>query len=936
MQLQPGSTSAQCGDGRKIGVDDGADSQVRTRKRGFIMADEAQISSGQVLTFGPFRLRPVQRLLQEGERPVRLGSRALDILFALVERAGELVGKNELIARVWPDTEVEEATLRVHVAALRKVLGDGKGDVRYVQNVTGRGYIFVAPVTRLNEERPTLAIHAAAAERRQNLPAPLKRMIGRSELVGVLVARLLRRRFVTIVGPGGIGKTTVALATAGKLSASYGHSACFVDLASIVDPLRLPIAVASALGVGILSDNPVTELLAFLGDKHLTIVLDNCEHVIEAAATLAEKALKAAPGVNILATSREPLRCEGEWVHRLPPLEMPPPSTALTAVEALAYPAIQLFTERAMANSDSFELHDADVSIVAGICRRLDGIPLAIELAAVRVDLFGLRELATRLENCLQLLTHGRRTALPRHQTLRATLDWSYDLLSEAEQVILRRIAIFPTSFDLASAIAVAADDDISAPYMFDGITNLTAKSLVVADVTSEPVLFRLLDTTRAYALEKLEASNESARISRRHAELCFTDWDAAEAQALGTAAWLATYGRKINDGRVALDWCFSPDGDASIGVKLTAATAPVWFLFFRMDENRKRLERALQALAAAPTSNAALEMRLNAALGFALASSGDYSSAVDFSERARLNCIDSGDAGAMMTHRLMALTHHFAGNQATAFHYAERTLSHPSVVSSIGNVCRIDNRIAAQAILCRVLWVQGLPDQAIRAAEDSIAAALSANHALSICFALFCACAVAVWAGDAAAADRFVAMLRDHSARHSLAYWQFWGRCFETALELRQRDAMKKVGDCPELLRDPLLGPLHLDLLGTLSEQLVGAEAIARAETGGAGWCTAEILRAKGERILKESASDAAFSAETLFLQSLNMGHQQGALSWELRTTTSFARLRRDQGRIREARDMLAPIYARFIEGFGTADLVTAKTLLEELAALM
>jgi DNA-binding winged helix-turn-helix (wHTH) protein len=421
------------------------------------MADAAEILEGQVLTFGPFRLHLPERVLREGERPIRLGSRSLEILLVLVERAGELVGKDEIVTRVWANMEAQEATLRVHLSALRRALGHGQNGAYYVENVNGRGYRFVAHVTRLKHDSPARAVPVAAAERRHSLPAPLTRMIGRSDIVDALAIRLPQQRFVTVAGPGGMGKTTVALATADKLARCYRHGACFVDLSSITAPRLASSTLASALGLEVLSDDPVPALLALLRDTDLMIVLDNCEHVVEAVAALAEQVLKGAPGVHILATSREPLGAEGEWVHRLEPLDLPPQSATLTAAEALAYSAVGLFIERAMANLGSFALSDADASIVADLCRRLDGIPLAIELAAARLDLFGVRELATRLKDCLQLLTKGRRTAPPRHRTLRATLDWSYKLLSEPEQVILRRIAVFPGSFDLVSASAVAS-----------------------------------------------------------------------------------------------------------------------------------------------------------------------------------------------------------------------------------------------------------------------------------------------------------------------------------------------------------------------------------------------------------------------------------------------------------------------------------------------
>jgi hypothetical protein len=506
---------------------------------------------------------------------------------------------------------------------------------------------------------------------------------------------------------------------------------------------------------------------------------------------------------------------------------------------------------------------------------------------------------------------------------------------------------------------------------VFDGISNLGAKSLIIADVTGEDILFRLLDTTRAYALEKLEACDESAMIRRRHAELCCADWSAAETQAPGTADWVRAHGRKIDDIRAALGWCFSPEGDASIGVRLTAASAPLWIRFSVMDEYRRHLERALRALEADPTPNATVEMKLNAMLGHALIYtsgstrgvdsafnraleiadllgdtvvrwralwglglarlvSGDYSSAVDFSERALLDSVDCDDDAPVMSDRLLAVVHHFAGNQTSARHHVERVLNVPIRTKP---ALSSDNWVTARAILSRILWVQGLPDQALRAAHDSVEDGSSAHHALSACQALTRSCAVVLWAGDVPAANRLVAMLLDVSARHSLSYYHAWGRCFDAALELRYGDAEETLRRRHALLRDPLFTALHLETLGTLSEELVGAEAIARAETGRAGWCTAELLRAKGEIILKEGASDAAFEAEILFRRSLEMARRQGTLSWELRAATSLARLWRHQGRIQQAHDLMVSVYGRFTEGFGTADLVTAKTLLAELA---
>jgi predicted ATPase/DNA-binding winged helix-turn-helix (wHTH) protein len=937
------------------------------------MVNDGQGMRGRVLTFGPFRLLSVQRLLMEDGKPIRLGSRALDILFALVEGAGELVGRDELIARVWPGTVVEEGTLRVHINALRKALGDRQSGVRYVENVTGRGYRFVAPVARHEADEPLRAI--PATDCRRNMPAPLTRMIGRSEIVSSLATRLPRQRFMTIVGPGGIGKTTVALAVAGELSGSYADGACFVDLASLADPLLVSSTLATLLGLAILSEDPVPTLIAFLKDKQMLIVLDNCEHVVEVAAVFAEKLLRGAPGVHVLATSREPLGSEGEWVHRLSTLETPPAAATLTAAEALVFPAIQLFTERAMASSDTFELRDADVPIVADLCRRVDGMPLAIELLAARVELFGLRGLAARLDDRFRLLTNGRRTASPRHQTLWATLDWSYELLSETERLILRRIAVFAGGFDLASAVAIASDGVISAADVFDHILSLCAKSLVAADVTDETVVYRLLETTRAHALEKLRISNESAEIRQRHAVYFCTVCDGAEAQTRSNAEWLTTYGREINDVRAALDWCFSPDGDASIGTRLAAASAPVWFRLSVLDEYGRRLERALQYLKTAPSSDAALEMRLNTMFGHVLLNTGgpkiaaafnraleiasplgntaarwqalyglawerllvgEYSSAVAFSERAHVDSIELGEETTTMSHRLMGLTHHFAGNHTAARDHCERVLSHPisAIARRDDRAYRLDHRVATRATLSRILWVQGLPEQAARTARLSIEDGLSSNDAASLCFALVGACPVMLWIGNMSEAGRLVALLLDHATRLTLAKYHFWGRCFDAALAVRHGDTANNAALRNDLLGDPLCDPWYVDTLGTLSEDLVGLEAIARAQTGRSDWCAAEILRVKATVILKEGTTDAAGAAEPLFRRSLDKARQQGALSWELRTATSLARLWQAQGRIRDAHALLASVYARFTEGFETADLMAARALLDELSS--
>ena len=482
------------------------------------MAILTSVSAEFSFSFGRFRLLPGQHILLEGEKPINLGSRALDILTMLVEHAGELVSKDELTTRVWPDTFVEESSLRVHIAGLRRALGDGQAGNRYVANIPGRGYRFVAPVA-VSQKTGPIVPKIPTATPAHNLPASLIRMIGREDVTRTLSAWLLRRRFITIVGPAGIGKTTVALAVANRLLGTYGDGVYFVDLCHITDPLRITRVLALVFGLAAHSGHRTHELIAFLRDKKMLAVFDSCEHVIEGIAALAVDLLKNAPGLNILATSREPLRAEGECVRRLTPLKVPPGLGKLTATEALAFPAVQLFVERATECSDAFELTDVDAPIVVDICRKLDGMALAIELAAGRVDAFGVRELATLLNDRFRLLMRGRRTAVRRHQTLNAALDWSYEVLPECERIILRRLAVFDSYFTLESAIRVATDSKIAELDVLNALANLVAKSLVAADIGGDIVHYRLLETTRVYARGKLAESGDHELAAQRHAE---------------------------------------------------------------------------------------------------------------------------------------------------------------------------------------------------------------------------------------------------------------------------------------------------------------------------------------------------------------------------------------------------------------------------------
>ena len=581
------------------------------------------MSDGAVsrLSFGPFELLCDQRVLLRDGEALPLGGRALDLLIFLVSHPGEVVAKKELIDHAWPNAVVEEGSLRVHIAAIRKALGDGKFGNRYIANIQGRGYSFVGSVVGLGDRNGSISKKDPA------LPPRLTRMIGRELAVNTISTQLVTGRFVTIVGAGGIGKTTAAVSIGHRLLKEFGDLVYFIDLGSLRDPLLVASATGLALGLAINEPDPVPSLIAALRHRRMLLVFDSCEHVIETASVLAERIFIEAPQVHVLATSREALRVEGEQVHRLAPLEWPPAGADLTAEGASAFAAVQLFIERATANQARFAFSDADAPIVADICRKLDGIALAIELAAGRVSAYGILGVATLLDQRLGLLWRGRRTALPRHQTLAATLDWSYDLLQELEQTILRRLSVFAGTFTLEAARSVAGGNDVDDAMFISAMADLETKSLVAADTSDATTQFRLLDTTRAYASQKLVESREADRIAHRHAvhyrELLDragtkTPGSGAKLDDRATEAWLEAQDRVIDEVRAALDWAYSDRGDLTLAVDLTAAAAPVWIHHLLIDECRERIEQAIARIDEEVCRDARRDLQLFSSLAVA------------------------------------------------------------------------------------------------------------------------------------------------------------------------------------------------------------------------------------------------------------------------------------------------------------------------------
>ena len=481
-------------------------------------------SGPYAIAFGRFRFVVHSRELTANGVPVAIGNRAVEVLSVLIEARGELVTKDELLSRVWPTTTVEENNLQFQISSLRKALGP---DREFIKTVSGRGYRFVAEITfeghaafreARNDglDRDVSPVRVVARPNANNLPAPASDIVGREAHLADVGALVEANRLVALVGAGGIGKTRLAIELARRLSSTFEDGVRIAELASLSDPELVLPTVAAALGLDPASASP-ERLAGALGCRRMLLVLDNCEHLIDAAADLAEAVLHADGRLHVIATSREPLRAEGEWVYRVPPLDVPPEGSD-TLEDVLKYSATKLFIERTRAADPASQL-DARVAVAAAlICRRLDGIPLAIELAAARATALGVEGLAARVNDRLSLLTEGRRTAPARHQTLRAALDWSYELLTEAERLVMRRLAVFTGDFTVDAASRVVNVGEAAGGDVVEILSSLVAKSLVSADVGGPVSRYRLLETMRAYAVDKLTGSGEFEAVAGRHA----------------------------------------------------------------------------------------------------------------------------------------------------------------------------------------------------------------------------------------------------------------------------------------------------------------------------------------------------------------------------------------------------------------------------------
>jgi predicted ATPase/DNA-binding winged helix-turn-helix (wHTH) protein len=936
-------------------------------------AEQAGSSSANRIVFGSFELNVTERALKKADEAIPLGARAFDILIALIDRAGEVVTKNELMAKAWPDVTVEEGSLRVHLSALRKALGDGQFSNRYISNVQGHGYRFVAPVIRRAEKQDKGSGFAGSS----NLPPALGRMVGRDDAVHEIRTRLEAERLITVLGAGGIGKTTVAVAVGHAASTDFPDGVFFIDLSTLRHKEQVIGAVASAVGLDHQFADREDSLFKFLRTRKVLVIFDSCEHLIERTAELANGILRHAPDVCMLATSREALRTADESAFRLYPLDCPPEQAGLTAIEALSYPAVRLFVERVSARGNNFSLGDDEAPVVAEICRRLDGVALAIELAAGRAAIFGIRDTLVRLGSRLDLLKFGRRTANPRHQTLRATLDWSHDHLSVLERIVMRRVAIWVGGFTLEAALAVAEEQGIGQSDIVNAIGGLVEKSLIGSATDHRGISFRLLDTTRTYALEKLNASGEADCIAARHADFLTRVLESKSVDRF-------EFGGYLGNVRAALEWSFGPGGNDSAAIGLAAAAAQLFLAMSLLSECRTWMERAIDRITTDCDLRHRMEIHASLALSLMFTEGNServrdaFQSALAFAERRedsyqQLRLLSGlsmyfhrtfdaagsmklalrGEAvarktgspeDAILADSMLGAAHYMLGDQLQAQQHLERALhGAPRFRRFNATQYLFDSRTTSLFNLTRSHWLTGNLDRAALYAEMTIDEAERSDHPIALCRALIFTMSVYFWIDDLQRVDLNLSRLLTTAEKYSLAPYHAvaWGQRGRYLIRAgRMTDGMQHLRDCLEKLRvlhyEMLAPDFVADLAVCLAKQNERAEALTLLDESIAVQIKSKrplhvpaLFLARGLAFASGQVADIP-SAELCLQEAMILAEQQSGLSFQLRAGLELARIWIGRGEFQKARDLIRPVYDRFSEGFTTPDLAFAKGILE------
>lgn len=868
-----------------------------------------------VLRFLDFELDVFRRQLTFAGTPVKIGSRSLEILIVLASRPGEVVSREEILDAVWPNNVTAENSLRVNIVSLRKALSIGAPD-SLVQSVAGRGYILSAAARKEELEPPPIQL---VEKSRGNLPELHTSIIGREDFIRRCLDSK-QARVLSVVGPGGIGKTTVAVEFANKVRSKY-EAAYFVDLAALKTAASIGPTLASLLGLSVYGNDPLPGIIAAIGHNKYLFVFDNCEHVIDQTADLIENISRACPAVFIVTTSREPLGIPSEMIRRLGPLETP--GDGASPSDTLSYSAVTLFMERLEHSIEMGSVvRDEDLSRVAAIVRRLDGIPLAIEFAAARVIDLGFERLLTSLSQPLTVLRRGRRTAPPRQQTLQATLDWSYGFLTPNEQVVLQALSVFAQSFtrDGASTIcgSLLGKDDLE-----DAIWGLQLKSLLAKSESGAAL--RLLETTREYAAIKLVAGGRHLEVRAAHAHFVRERLRDAELHwdKLDTFHWMSGYGKLIHDLRSALAFC-EETANTRLMLELVAGSGVLWTQLGLMNEQFRYIEKAIHILDSSQTNDAAIETQLRSAYGaiaynvhsgagdneglrqFELAArsardlddstmilrarsgvcailttQGLYTEANDVAAALRLEV--GPDADSAVT-RIFAHNSHYLGRHDDAFRFARQSLeaNGVNIRGTLTSGANFGQKTLSLMIMAKTAYLRGEIKNSLELLEELTSGAIKVDHAISVCLALSVgACPIYFGLGDYERGRYFLEILRDISTRNSLDRWREWADGFDYALG-RPKAASSDViaslmtgGNGPRLENTIMIGGKQIEI-----------SLLDLALKGQAGWCEPELLRLKGEGLLDRGDAEG----RGLVLRGFDLAAEQSATTWQLRCANGLA----------------------------------------------
>lgn len=939
---------------------------------------------GKTYCFGDYRFIPDRQLLMLGDMPVRVGSRALDLLHKLISHSGEVVGKNELMSFAWPDIFVHESNLKVNIAALRRALSRDASGLSYIATVTGRGYRFVAPVRTYGGDRRQHSFDPVKASTRE-LPR-LPHLVGRDDIVAELGARLPKRRLLTVVGQAGVGKTTVAVAVAKSLLDHYREGVCFVDLAVIGDPQLVDVTIAAALGIGGKWSNTLAGIVEALRGHEMLLVLDNCEHVLSTASAIAEHLTLALSGLHIIATSREPLRSRSESVYRLSPLAYPDERSGKDRTAALTFPAVQLFVQRAN-EAYGYQLDDASAPVVAAICRRLDGIALAIELAASQLPVLKPTTLLILLEHSFEPLVASSAGTPPRHQTLLATLDWSYQLLSKDEAQLLRLLSVFSASFSFSDVIGVAGDLGRSIEDIVICTESLAAKSLLSAAHDAEGLRYRLLDSTRSFAAERLDRSGEAAHVRSSHARYLLRLFEQAEAEWLWRprSDWTARYAQRTNDLREAINWALGDGAQPEVGVRLTAAAIPLWDELSTVAESRRRVERALQCADALSRCDAAVNMKLIASYASGLNFSDHFGPEADaawmeanrlareignvdyqlrtlwgygilqtftgrhrqaiatLEEFAQLAGREDERLAVAEGERVRLTALFYCGDVRRAHNDLKRLARDHATTAKRSGVARfqMDRFVSIRVALAMTAWVAGDRSEATAALKDALDHSLALDHVVSHSNALAqAALPIALWSGETRIARLHVEALARNLALREIAIWNPVCRFYDGAVA--SMDGDPEGVDAMHLAIEQLITNNFLVrvpfYLTTLAEAALRGGRIAlardslraafdRADRQGEHWSRPELLRVRG--MLQRLDGDLSGASDTLLLAA-DTARESGALFFRLRASTALAELWAEADRHAAAAELLSPVCAQFDDVLPCVSVMKARQLLE------